>query len=81
MRLKCEVVDAHHCLETRIGILRALVERAASLNTLEDEVCEVSLYRTFSMQTWDDTVLGSTFCISSWLRRRPKVIRPLCSLS
>ena len=39
------VVDAHHCSETRIGILRALIERAAALKSLEDEICEVSLYR------------------------------------
>ena len=37
-------------LETRIGILRALIERAAALNVLEGEICEVSLYHKFSTQ-------------------------------
>ncbi len=51
MRLTYWVVGVHHSLETRIGILRALIERAAALNALEDEICEVSLYHTFSMQS------------------------------
>jgi len=37
-------------LETRIGVLRALVERAAALSVLEGEVCEVSLCHIFSMR-------------------------------
>jgi nucleolar protein 9 len=37
-------------LETRIGVLRALIERAATLSVLEGEVCEVSLCHIFSMR-------------------------------
>jgi hypothetical protein len=42
-RLTYRVVDAHYCSETRIGILRALIERAVALNILEDEICEILL--------------------------------------
>ena len=81
MRLAYRVVlDAHHCSETRIGILRALIERSAALNSLEDEICEVSLYRIFSLLLYDDTALGNLFCIPGWLGRGKKVIRPLCTL-
>lgn len=58
-----------HCSETRIGILRALIERAAALNAFEDEICEVSLYHIFSMLLYDDTALGNMFCIPGGLGR------------
>jgi nucleolar protein 9 len=60
---------AHHCSETRIGILRALIERAAALNALEDEICEVSLYYSLPMLLYDDTALGNMFCFSGGLGR------------
>ena len=63
MRLAYRVIDAHHCSETRIGILRALIERAAALNVLEDEICEVSLHRIFFILLYEDTALGNLFCI------------------
>ena len=66
--------------ETRIGIVRALIEHAAALNVLEDEICEVSLYRIFFILLYDDTALGNLFCISGRLGRGWKVIRPLCNL-
>jgi len=37
-------------LETRIGVLRAVIERAAVLGVLESEVCEVSLCHIFPMR-------------------------------
>jgi hypothetical protein len=36
-------------IETRIGVLRALIERTAALGVLEAEICEVCLCRTFSL--------------------------------
>jgi hypothetical protein len=66
-------------IETRIGVLRALVERAAALGTLEAEICEVCLYRTFSPPLWNDAASGNMFCISGQHGRRSKGIRPLCT--
>jgi hypothetical protein len=52
-----------------MGILRALIERAAALNALEDEICEVSLYHIFTMLLYDDTALGNMFWISGGFGR------------
>ena len=39
--LLCLACDVNQFVESLVGILRALIERAAALIVLEDEVCEV----------------------------------------
>ena len=64
-------------IETRIGVLRALIERTAALSVLEAEICEVYLCRTFSLLLWNDAASGDIFCISGEYGRGSKDIRPL----
>jgi hypothetical protein len=81
---------AHHCSETRIGILRALalIECAASpatLNTLQDEIYEVSLYHILHVVVRRycsrQESICSAFLHFRWARKRiESQSSPFCTL-